>query len=87
MQRLPGNLERFGSYDEFESGTPDPSDGQQLVLESLSWTERDCEDEDDMVQEAEIFELLQRGERWVLIRGNFNNRDAEGKFLFEAEPA
>ena len=40
-----------------------------------------------MEQEAEILDLLQRASRWVLIRGNFNLRDAEGPFFFEAEPA
>ena len=76
-----------GAYDEFESGVPDPNDGQELILDSLSWTEVACEDEAIMEQEAEILDLLQRGSRWVLIRGNFNLRDAEGAFLFEAEPA
>ena len=76
-----------GAYDEFESGVPDPNDGQELILESLSWTEVACEDEAIMEQEAEILDLLQRAGRWVLIRGNFNLRDGEGAFLFEAEPA
>ena len=76
-----------GTYDEFESGVPDPNDGQELILDSLSWTEVACDDEAIMEQEAEILDLLQRGSRWVLIRGNFNLRDAEGAFLFEAEPA
>jgi heat shock protein HslJ len=76
-----------GPWDEFESGVPDPNDGQELVLADLSWTEIACEDENVMVQEGEILDLLQRGERWVLIRGNFHLRDADGSFLFEAEPA
>lgn len=76
-----------GGYDEFESGVPDPDDGQVLIIEGLSWTEMACEDEAIMEQEAEILDLLQRAGRWVLIRGNFNLRDAEGAFLFEAEPA
>ncbi len=76
-----------GAYDEFESGVPDPDDGQELVLDSLSWTEVACDDAAIMEQEAEILDLLQRGRRWVLIRGSFNLRDAEGAFLFEAEPA
>jgi heat shock protein HslJ len=76
-----------GAYDEFESGVPDPNDGQELILDSLSWTEMACEDEAIMEQEAEILDLLQRAGRWVLIRGNFNLRDAEGAFLFETEPA
>lgn len=75
------------AYDEFESGVPDPNDGQELIIDSLSWTEVACDDEAIMEQEAEILDLLQRGGRWVLIRGNFNLRDAEGAFLFEAEPA
>ncbi len=76
-----------GAYDEFESGVPDPDDGQDLVFESLSWTEVACDDESVMEQEAEILDLLQRGRRWVLIRGNFHLRDGDGAFLFEAEPA
>jgi len=40
-----------------------------------------------MEQEAEILDLLQRAGRWVLIRGNFNLRDAGGAFLFGTEPA
>ncbi len=75
------------AYDEFESGIPDPNDGQELILDGLSWTEMACDDEAIMEQEAEILDLLQRAGRWVLIRGNFNLRDAEGAFLFEAEPA
>lgn len=76
-----------GAYDEFESGVRDPNNGQGLTLDSLAWTEMACEDAAIMVQEAEILDLLQRGGRWVLIRGNFHLRDAEGLFLFEAEPA
>ncbi len=76
-----------GGYDEFESGVPDPNDGQELAFATLSWTEIACDDEAIMDQEAEILALLQRAGRWVLIRGSFNLRDAEGAFLFEAEPA
>jgi heat shock protein HslJ len=76
-----------GAYDEFESGIPDPNDGQELSLDSLSWTETVCDDGAIMEQEAEILGLVQRVGRWVLIRGNFHLRDAEGGFLFEAEPA
>jgi heat shock protein HslJ len=76
-----------GTYDEFESGVPDPNDGQELVFDPLSWTEMACDDAAIMEQEAEILELLQRAGRWVLIRDSFNLRDAEGAFLFEAEPA
>lgn len=75
-----------GPYDEFESGVRDPDDGQILIFEDLSWTERACEDGAIMEQEAEILDLLQRAGRWVLIRGEFNLRDADGAFLFEAEP-
>lgn len=73
-----------GAYDEFESGVPDPNDGQELILEDLAWTEIACEDAAIMEQESEILDLLQEGERWVLIRDNFNLRDGEGSFLFEA---
>ncbi|HSG78049.1 MAG TPA: META domain-containing protein [Acidimicrobiia bacterium] len=73
-----------GPYDEFESGVRDPDDGQILIFEDLSWTERACEDADVMEQEAEILDLLQRAGRWVLIRGEFNLRDADGAFLFAA---
>jgi heat shock protein HslJ len=76
-----------GGYDEFESGVPDPNDGQELAFDSLSWTEMACDDEAIMEQEAEILDLLQRGGRWVLIRGSFNLRDAGGAFLFAAESA
>ncbi len=76
-----------GAYDEFESGVRDPNDGQELTLDSLSWTEIGCEDEAIMEQESEILDILQRAGRWVLIDGNFNLRDEEGSFLFEAEPA
>jgi heat shock protein HslJ len=73
-----------GPYDEFESGVPDPNDGQKLILESLTWTEIACDDESIMEQEAEILDLLQRGARWVLIRESLHLRDADGAFLFEA---
>jgi heat shock protein HslJ len=81
-----GNWSVSGDWNEFEEGVPDEEDGQELILESLSWTEMACEDEDIMQQESEILDLLQNAGRWVLIRGNFNLRDAEGSFLFEAEP-
>ncbi|GMQ98772.1 MAG: hypothetical protein BMS9Abin17_1300 [Acidimicrobiia bacterium] len=76
-----------GAYDEFESGVPDPNDGQELILGSLSWTEMACDDPAIMEQETEILDLLQRGARWVLIRGDFNLRDSDGAFLFQAAPA
>ncbi len=82
-----GTWQVAGPYDEFESGVPDPGDGQQLILADLSWTEMACEDEAVMEQEAEILDLLQRAGRWVLIRGEFNLRDADGAYLFEADPA
>lgn len=76
-----------GNWNEFESGVPDPEDGQELKLESLAWTEMACEDDAIMEQEAEILDLLLNAGRWVLIRGSFNLRDADGSYLFEAEPA
>ncbi len=82
-----GTWTGLGGYDEFESGVPDSNDGQELAFASLSWTDMACDDEAIMEQEAEILDLLQRAGRWVLIRGNFNLRDPEGAFLFEAEPA
>lgn len=75
-----------GAWDAFEPGVPDPNDGQELILDSLSWTEMACEDDAIMEQEAELLDLLQDAGRWVLIRGEFNLRDAEGGFLFNAEP-
>ncbi len=76
-----------GPYDEFESGVPDANDGQELILESLAWTEIACEDEAIMEQETEILDLLLQGARWALIRESFHLRDADGSFLFEAESA
>ncbi len=75
-----------GNWDAFESGVSDSNDGQELILDSLSWTEMACEDDAVMEQEAEILDLLHNAGRWVLIRGEFNLRDAEGGFLFKAEP-
>ncbi len=40
-----------------------------------------------MEQEGEILDLLTRAGRWVLIGGDLHLRDAEGVYLFEAEPA
>jgi heat shock protein HslJ len=82
-----GSWSVSGGWDEFESGIPDPNDGQQLSLDSLSWTETVCDNADIMKQETEILDLLLSAGRWVLIDENFNLRDVEGKFLFEAEPA
>ena len=82
-----GTWQVSGPYDPFESGVPDPNDGQELTLADLAWTERACEDPDIMEQEAEILDLLQRAGRWVLIREDFHLRDASGSYLFEAEPA
>lgn len=76
-----------GSSDTFEPGVPDPNDGQELALESLAWTEMACEDAAVMEQEAEILDLLLDARRWVLIRGAFNLRDAEGSHLLDAEPS
>ncbi|MCJ7780202.1 MAG: META domain-containing protein [Acidimicrobiia bacterium] len=75
-----------GAWDAFESGVPDSKDGQELILDSLSWTEMACEDDAVMEQEAEFLDLLQNAGRWVLIDGGFNLRDAEGAFLFNAGP-
>jgi heat shock protein HslJ len=75
-----------GNWNEFESGASDSNDGQALILDSLSWTEMACEDDAVMEQEAEILDLLHNAGNWVLIRGEFNLRDAEGHFLFKAEP-
>lgn len=75
-----------GAWDAFESGVPDSNDGQELILDSLSWTEMACEDDAVMEQEAEFLDLLQDAGRWVLIDGEFNLRDAAGGFLFNAEP-
>ncbi|MCJ7779873.1 MAG: META domain-containing protein [Acidimicrobiia bacterium] len=75
-----------GAWDAFESGVPDSNDGQELILDSLSWTEMACEDDAVMEQEAEFLDLLQNAGRWVLIDGEFNLRDDEGGFLFNAEP-
>ena len=82
-----GNWSVSGPYDEFTSGIPDANDGQVLALNDLTWTELACEDGAIMEQEGEILDLLQRAGRWALIRGSFHLRDAEGSFLFEAEPA
>ena len=76
-----------GSWNEFEDGVRDAEDGQELMLTGLAWTEIGCEDAAIMEQETEFLGLLQRGARWVLIRGDFHLRDAEGSYLFEAEPA
>ena len=73
-----------GPYDDFESGVPDPNDGQGLTFVSLFWTEVSCDDESIMEQEAEILDLLQQGARWVLIRESFHLRNGDGSFLFEA---
>ena len=69
-----------GPYE--ESGSS--SGGQGLVFESLTWTERACEDENVMTQEQEILDILQNTGRWVLLDGELNLRDSEGKFLADA---
>jgi len=76
-----------GPYDPFEAGQRDSNDGQVLILTDLAWTEIACEDERIMEQEVEILDLLTRAGRWALIRGDLHLRDAEGVYLFEAEPA
>jgi heat shock protein HslJ len=82
-----GSWSVSGAWNEFEQGVPDPEDGQVLTLSDLSWTEMACDDEDIMIQESEILDHLLNAGRWVLIRGDFHLRDAEGSYLFEAEPA
>jgi len=82
-----GNWAVSEPYDEFTSGVPDANDGQQIALDDLTWTETACEDEAIMEQEGEILDHLQNAGRWVLIRDVFHLRDADGKFLFETEPA
>lgn len=73
-----------GAWDEYESGVPDSNDGQELILDSLSWTDTVCEDDAIMEQESDIIGLVQDAGRWVLISEEFNLRDAEGGFLFKA---
>jgi heat shock protein HslJ len=71
-----------GPYAETEaSGT---KRGQELVFESLSWTEIACEDQRVMTQEEEILDILQNTGRWVLLDGELNLLDSEGKFLADA---
>lgn len=81
-----GTWETEGPYDEFESGVPDVNDGQVIRLNDLTWTEIACEDEAIMEQEAEHIDLLQQAGRWVIIRGDFNLRNSDGEFLFNAVP-
>jgi heat shock protein HslJ len=76
-----------GAWDEFVDGQRDANDGQMLTLGTLTLTDVACDDEAIMEQEGEILDILGRAGRWVLIRGSFHLRDAEGSFLFEAEPA
>ena len=65
---------------------PDSNDGQELMLDSLSWTDTVCEDDAIMEQESDINGLLQDAGRWVLISEEFNLRDAKGGYLLNAEP-
>jgi heat shock protein HslJ len=81
-----GTWKASGLYEE-TTDVLDPSGGQVLVFESLTWTELACEDEDVMTQEEEILDILQNTGRWVLFEGNLNLRDSEGRFLLEASPA
>jgi len=82
-----GGWSADGPYDPFEAGQRDQADGQALTLSNLAWTEIGCEDERIMEQENEILALLRRAGRWVLIDGELHLRDAEGVYLFQAEPA
>ena len=58
--------------------------GQDLALESLSWTERACDDENVMIQESEILDNLQRVGAWVFLDGELNLLDADHKYLLDA---
>lgn len=58
--------------------------GQDLVLESLSWTERACDDDRVMTQEAEILEILPQVRAWVFLDGELNLLDADRKYLADA---
>ena len=75
-----------GTWDAFEPGVSDSNDGQELVSPYVTANEMLCEDDAVMEQEAVFLDLLQDAGRWVLIDGEFNLRDAEGGFLFSAEP-
>jgi len=77
-----------GPYDPFESGQRDPADGQEIVIDSLSFTERGCEPDYVMEQELEFFELLTVVARWVIVNDtNLSLRTADGLFLVAAQPS
>jgi heat shock protein HslJ len=75
-----GTWSAAGPYE--EAGTS--SGGQGLVFGSLTWTEMACEDERIMTQEEEILDVLQKTGRWVLLEGDLNLLDSEGKYLANA---
>ncbi|MGB9359914.1 MAG: META domain-containing protein [Acidimicrobiia bacterium] len=75
-----------GDWDSFEAGVSDPADGQELSLPQFNTTTLWCTDDGIMEQGAIFHDLLRAAGRWVLIDGEFHLRDAEGGFLFSAEP-
>ena len=75
-----------GAWDAFEPGVSDSNDGQELIFPYVVANEMLCEDDAVMEQEAVFLDLLRDAGRWVLIRGELNLRDAEGGYLFNAEP-
>ncbi len=77
--------ETAGPYDEFEAGVRDANDGQAITFGAPTVTERGCEPDRIMEQEADFLGLLGEAGRWLIARDQLNLRTAEGGFLLEAE--
>ena len=75
-----------GPYDESLEGQRDENDGQVIRFGVLTITERACTESNDMEQEAEFVDVLEKVGRWFIGRGNLILRESDGFFLTEAEP-
>ena len=76
-----------GEYDPFDEGVRDENDGQEIVFEVVSVTERGCEPSLVMEQESDFLAALEGSARWLLARGQLILRTSEGFLQIEADPA
>lgn len=84
-----GTFEVEGPYNEFAEGVRDEEDGQTILIELASVTERACTSPSGVMdQESAYLSALESSGRWLIGReAALLLRTSDGFFLVEAQPA
>lgn len=84
-----GTFEVEGSYNEFTEGVRDEEDGQAILIEVVSVTEKACTSPSGVMdQESAYLSALESSGRWLIGReAALLLRTSDGFFLVEAQPA